>query len=152
MFQEIANFPAAAFSLFPYPSFLLVSLILSPLRIPEVPLVVLLPNLQNPLLVQFPPSCEARVAQLLPHVLLTKVTGTKVNTDKLRNSGAGRDLFFILLSFNLRFDYASWRLGLHCLCQWPCILSAWLFPSFLVACSWEARAMSGADRLIRETQ
>lgn len=151
MFQEIANFPAAAFSLFPYLSFHLVSLILSPLHIPEVPLVVLLPNLQNPLLVQFP-FCEARVAQFLPHVLLSKVTGTKVNTDKPRNSAAGSDLFFILLSFNLRFDYASWRLGLYCLCQWQCILSAWLFPSFLVACSWEARDMSGADCLIRDTQ
>lgn len=47
LFQERANFPPAAFSRFPYPSFHLVSLILSPLHIPEVPVVVLFPNLQN---------------------------------------------------------------------------------------------------------
>lgn len=49
LFQETANFPPEAFSLFPYPSFHLVSLILPPLHIPEVPVVVLFPNPQNPL-------------------------------------------------------------------------------------------------------
>ena len=49
LFQETASFPPAAFSLFPYPSFHLVSPILSPPRTPEVPVVVLFPNLQNPL-------------------------------------------------------------------------------------------------------
>lgn len=47
LFQERANFPPAAFFLFPYPSFHLVSLTLSPLHIPEALVVALFPNLQN---------------------------------------------------------------------------------------------------------
>lgn len=49
LFQERANFPPAAFSLFPYPSFHLVSLIPSPLHILAAPVVVPFPNLQAPL-------------------------------------------------------------------------------------------------------
>ena len=47
--RQTVNFPPSAFPLFPYPSFHLASLILPPLHIPEVPVVVPSPNLQNPL-------------------------------------------------------------------------------------------------------